>query len=400
MKRTLLIGLLALTYSFAAKSQTVIMWTDTFINGQATSAASKTAWNNFRAQLVPTNTYCSMTIKGTFDTVGVTCTDPAVVAAYANALNTLASYTSPTCGGNVWSLCGTRYNGEVWLNPPSQCSGANCPNPGYLIRPGITNSNWGGVNTQTCGAPNQRQWFIFRVGNPVANAPADTVLCAGASLTLSGTGNCTNYTWSNGVTDGVPFNVDSTRWYFLTGVDSAQCYAYDSMMVTVNPLPAVAVASSVDTVCVQSGPIVITGTPTGGTYSGTAVTTGQFAPNTAGTGDHWVMYTYTDTNGCSNTDSASIHVAPCVGIEEVSTYSWTVKPNPFNDQIQITSSSYGIDGNEVFVVRNTLGAIIREDILRNTTNRVDLSDLSPGVYIYQVRSSSGKVRDIGKLIKQ
>jgi len=32
----------------------------------------------------------------------------------------------------------------------------NCTSPGYNIRPCInTNGDWGGINTQTCGAPSQ-----------------------------------------------------------------------------------------------------------------------------------------------------------------------------------------------------------------------------------------------------
>ncbi len=400
MKRSLLVGLFVLAYSFTVNAQNVytVMWTDSFRNGTAPNAQEIANWNAFRASLTSNLCYDSMRITGTFDQAGQVCRNATITAAFANALNTGSTYISPSTNGNVWHLC-WRYDGEVWLNPPSSCSGSNCPS-GYIIRPGIANINWGGVNTATCGPPNQRQSFIFYCHGATFNMPTDTALCFGESLTLAGNGNGQSYTWSNGVTDGVPFTVDSSRTYTVTGVDSGGCPAWDSVIVNVNPLPAVGIASSADTVCVQSGPIVITGTPSGGTYSGTAVTSGQFAPNTAGTGDHWVMYTYTDTNGCMNTDSAQIHVAPCVGIEEIAAYTWSVQPNPFNDQIQIVTSSRGIDGNEEFVLRNALGAIIRRDVLTSTRNTLDLSDLSPGVYIYQVRSSGGKVRDIGKLIKQ
>jgi hypothetical protein len=65
-----------------------------------------------------------------------------------------------TCDGRSWSIC-DRYHGEVWINPPSECSGSNCPNPGYILRPCIGNLNWGGVNTATCSAPSQTMTLEF-----------------------------------------------------------------------------------------------------------------------------------------------------------------------------------------------------------------------------------------------
>ncbi len=138
-----------------------IIWTSTFTNGVSATSAQMTSWSTFTASLI-TRTYTKVTIKGTYDTTGKMCNDPVVVTALANALNTQTTYISPAaCNGNVWHVC-ARYGGEFWLNPPSSCSGSNCPT-GYIIRPNIGsgNPNWGGVNTATCGAPSQEMTLIF-----------------------------------------------------------------------------------------------------------------------------------------------------------------------------------------------------------------------------------------------
>jgi PKD repeat protein len=164
MKKTIrysLIVLIALMTRYGGLMAQDIVWRDTFRNGVPATAAQITKWNNFRAKLVSTNTYLGMKISGTNNTTGLSHSDATIAKDYATALRTLATYTSPSVGGNVWTLC-NRYQGEVWINPPATCSGSNCPNPGYIIRPGIgtANSNWGGINTATCGGSDQ--WMELR----------------------------------------------------------------------------------------------------------------------------------------------------------------------------------------------------------------------------------------------
>ncbi len=131
-----------------------------FVSGEGSSGAQCTAWNTWRASL--TGSYTRVTIRGTFNTSGVSCTSPSVVNGLANALRNGLDFNM-TCDGRAWSLCGTRYSGELWLDPPFTCSGSNCPT-GYIVRPciGGSNSNWGGVNTATCSAPSQEMIVEFQ----------------------------------------------------------------------------------------------------------------------------------------------------------------------------------------------------------------------------------------------
>lgn len=144
-----------------------IVYRDTFKNGVAPTTAQINRWDAFRAKLLSNLSYTGMTIRGSYDQTGKKCTDPTITKDMANALRTYTTYISGTTGGNVWSTC-NRYLGEVWINPPSSCSGSNCPSPGYIIRPGIGtgNSNWGGVNTATCGGPDQWMELVFEVTPP------------------------------------------------------------------------------------------------------------------------------------------------------------------------------------------------------------------------------------------
>ena len=133
-------------------------YSEMFYNGSS-SPAQCTAWDTWRAGLDVTGC-TSVTISGTYDTTGITCTDPVMVAEFATAITT-GLRGEWSCDGHNWTIC-NRYSGEVWLDPPSLCSGSNCPNPGYLIRPCIGNLNWGGVNTATCSTnPDQEMTLTF-----------------------------------------------------------------------------------------------------------------------------------------------------------------------------------------------------------------------------------------------
>ncbi len=419
MKKIYSLLFLGLLLSFIAKSQT-IMWTDSFINGQGATPAQVTAWNNFRAQLTPNVCYSKMVIKGTFDTIGQVCTDPTIVSAYANALNTVTAYTSPLTNGNVWSLC-NRYSGEVWLNPPSQCSGSNCPT-GYIIRPAIggTNPNWGGVNTATCGAPNQRMTFIFYFGT------SSTISASACNSYISPSGN---YTWtSTGIyMDTVPNskNCDSVITVNLTinsttsSISPTACATYTSpsgkvftssgtysdtipnavncdsiisINLTINPLPIISITSLTnDTVCVQTDSIALpNASPSGGSYSGTGVSGNSFSPSNAGVGSYYIVYTYTDNNNCTNSDSVMITVDGCVGINEFENYNISIYPNPTNGLFTIDMGRYNS------IVNYTITSIDGRIVAKNsniTDNKImiDLSNESKGVYLlklYNTKSSS------------
>lgn len=164
---------------FANQYQSVAQthrYSEQFFNG-AGSGAQCVIWDTWRAGLTP-GVYLKMTIYGTNDVVGQTCTDITVTNAMATAIKnatatSTCAYVSPPTNGHVWSVC-NRYNAEVWLDPPACCSGSNCPSPNaYILRPciGGTNSNWGGVNTATCGAPTQIMAIEFWYGFPCTDTP-------------------------------------------------------------------------------------------------------------------------------------------------------------------------------------------------------------------------------------
>ena len=174
---------------------------------------------------------------------------------------------------------------------------------------------------------------------PAVGAGVDQTICAGASVTLSGSGAST-YTWNNGVTNGVAFSPAATTTYTVTGTSAAGCINTDQVVVTVNPLPIVVandlgVCAGGTIALTASGASTYTWSP--GTYL--SATSGASVNFTAGL---TTTYTVTGTSaaGCISTDpitvsvlanapiNAGVDVAICVGASTTliatggTTYTW------------------------------------------------------------------------------
>jgi hypothetical protein len=130
------------------------IYSEAFTSG-ATATAQCTSWNSWRTTLSPTG--CSrVTMRGSLDTTGVTCSDPVTVANIAAALRS-ASTGSWSCDGRTWQtgMCGSG------IELSAMGTTCRCDDPGYIARPCISNSNWGGMGTDTCGAPSQTMEVVF-----------------------------------------------------------------------------------------------------------------------------------------------------------------------------------------------------------------------------------------------
>jgi hypothetical protein len=110
----------------------------------------------------------SITIKGTYSTTGVTCSDQWITRKIAASLKAGATSTF-TCGSNTWrtsNSCGT----ELAVNTSvCQCGQS------YSVRPNITNYNWGGANTITCNWSNTAvtQRMIVDIATSIAPLPVN-----------------------------------------------------------------------------------------------------------------------------------------------------------------------------------------------------------------------------------
>lgn len=155
--------------------------------------------------------------------------------------------------------------------------------------------------------------------SPSATVTGGATFCDGGStpisIALTGSAPWTvtysdgsNATTVNPSASPFTFNATTAGTYTVSSVSSGSCSnsGTGSASVVVNPNPTVTV-DPVAPLCDNVGPVVLTATPVGGTFSGTSVSAGNFDP-TIGAGSYTVTYDYTDGNGCAGSASAIVLV--------------------------------------------------------------------------------------------
>ncbi|MBV5282122.1 MAG: HYR domain-containing protein [Paludibacter sp.] len=93
--------------------------------------------------------------------------------------------------------------------------------------------------------------------------------------------------------------------------------ASSKVIVYAQPSTPAVTVGSVSSLCTNSTPTQLTGTPTGGLFNGTGVNiAGLFSPVVAGVGNHTITYTYTNQYGCSAVATTNVEViaAPSLSV--------------------------------------------------------------------------------------
>lgn len=169
----------------------------------------------------------------------------------------------------------------------------------------------------------------------------------------------------------------------------------ETIDMTVNPLPDVVWTTfTYDTVCINWGPVTLTGgVPEGGVYSGPGVSSGQFFPETAGSGNHLVYYTYTSEHGCSASDSVNIFVDLCtyVGMPQRSS-DLIIYPNPAQGRIFI---QYDHTGDEIRLIHisDLYGRrlLSLSEFAAENPIVIDIANISRGVYILEILTENNRI---------
>ncbi|MFI5218916.1 MAG: PQQ-dependent sugar dehydrogenase [Bacteroidia bacterium] len=230
----------------------------------------------------------------------------------------------------------------------------------------------------------------------------DTISYCGDSLVLSTpSGSGFFYAWYR---DGVGVQASSNNTLIVT--QSGNYYVYvlapngcnatsDSVYVSMLSAPPVSFTGLPSFMCINQGPLTLTGTPAGGIFSGNGITGSTFDPIAAGAGSHKITYSYVALSGCTATTYKVIAVDACVSIRENELLrDIKINPNPSNGKFSLEFTSMKNLKSEIKIL-NLFGQGCYQSPVETKIGKnifqLNLKELSDGIYFLRIKTDQGYV---------
>ena len=227
-------------------------------------------------------------------------------------------------------------------------------------------------------------------------------LCMGETIQFNdfSTGSVSSWDWDFG--DGGSSNdSDPTHLYGSPGTYTVTLTVTNTIgsdtetqNITINDLPSVSLNTPLSQVCNTDGSFSVSGSPSGGTYSGPGMTGSTFNPSNAGVGTHTISYSYTDGNGCSALDQVVITVDNCVGINNLDMDHILLYPNPNDGRFRLSKTYSGM----LLEIYGLDGKLIHSQTASNEQEWIELNHVEAGVYTLKLKYL-GSERNISFIIR-
>ncbi len=225
---------------------------------------------------------------------------------------------------------------------------------------------------------------------PLVDLDPTTTACDGDSILVDAGSNYDVYVWDDGASTSSIY-VYSSDTVMVTVTDSIGCMSSDSAILTVNALPMPAITGSMDTICVNHDISLDAGAGFS-VYSWSTGGSAQTEPvsgSTLGTGSHDIIVMVTDGNNCMNSDTVTIFVDPCTGIDGIDAVGFSVYPNPSNGIFKYNVDE--LDNAMTFRLTDATGKLINTWTINNAQiGTIDLTGYARGVYILNVIYGEGQ----------
>lgn len=328
------------------------------------------------------------------DANGCTTTQSFSITQPAQPLMTAAANNGSVCPGDTAMLVGTAMGGTMGYTydwTPGNMAGSTAS-----VNPAST-TTYTLLVTDANGCTDTSTTTVNVYTAPVVSLGPDMSACGSTMLDAQNAGS--NFLWSDSsvtqmivVTSSGPYNVVVT--------DANGCTGTDSINITVNAPPLVVGSAAMNFVCTGEPTVQLFGSPAGGTWNGNGVFGSTFEPDTAGVGTHDLVYSFTDSLGCTAVDTVTVTVDLCLGVNEAEGVSVNVYPNPGTGMFEVICN--GSSSEMTITVTDVHGRPVWTSNISGISNGsrtpVDLSAEADGVYLLQI--SSGATTTSTRIILQ
>lgn len=253
--------------------------------------------------------------------------------------------------------------------------------------------------TTTNACPANDTVVVNVITPPNANAGLDTTICSESCVTLIASGGIA-YEWSNGSesSDNEVCPEENTS-YVVTVYDEFGCSANDTVEVFLAETAAISFSGLSNVYCDNDDGALLSGSPMGGVFSGTGISTDIFYPEIAGAGSHEITYRIENENGCFSkaTQTTTIYSSPeialgndtslCTGstlnlqvAQGFDSYLWS---NGDTDYTTIIGSGGLPNTTTVRLIATKNGCVAIDELLITFIACVGIVDLrEKGIYMY------------------
>ena len=211
----------------------------------------------------------------------------------------------------------------------------------------------------------------------------DTAICAGEQITISAGGGDSYYWTTNEQTPSITVQPRTSTTYMVTIDSTGLCRAYDSVNITVHPLPHLEITGDTGVVTNSSATLTVVGIgartylwSTGDTTA--TITVSPTVPTryvVVGTSQYGCIDSAATTVVCSETSIANA--------EDI---AFKLYPNPASTSITVESSAI-----ETITIYNMLGKIVEKMTLNGkTTVEIPVGNFAQGVYVISLENKNGQ----------
>jgi subtilisin-like proprotein convertase family protein len=243
----------------------------------------------------------------------------------------------------------------------------------------------------------------------VTTQPASVAVCEGGSTTFSivTAGNFQTYQWQISTDGGttwtnIAVNANNAS-YSITGATLAQnntryrvivsnsCTTITSAVaiLTVNALPTVSASALPARICLSDTLVALTGSPTGGTWSGVGASGNNFIPGATAVGTYTLTYTFTNAAGCTNRATTVAKVESCPERQRLlRNDGMLLFPNPNSGKffLRVNSTLYNNVTMRIYTSEGHLanGSPNFTGLTYGRLIPVDISHMPSGVYVVKL----------------
>lgn len=219
--------------------------------------------------------------------------------------------------------------------------------------------------------------------NGASYVPSGVINTCGTIATMSAAISSTPNVWNgppgSGITSLTANSVTTTvSGSYTLSTGTGTNLTNNIFTLNINPIPSVSLTASSYTACTNGATVALTGSPSGGVFTGTNVSGPKFTPSST-PGIYPITYNYTNpVTGCSATATTSIAVNICTGVGALNQENTYVKifPNPNNGEFTIEAK-----GDDIVTIANELGQVIKTIKLNAANNySASVTNLPAGIY--------------------